>query len=207
MPQQRAVRSRYESGSPWPARGTWRARLEDDFVTAQAKRRQDHIEQPSARRRKRAPANSPSIGRSEPGNCVGMQGASLYPPAMLSTPYIGPVTMPDPLLVFDRTTLRLRGGGAPRARWGTRLSSSARSPAVSSSASAVCRRTFPLALDVGCHGDEIGAALGDSMQPRRHRSCAADLGTGFARTAQGPALVVADEEALPFARRSLRPRR
>src|SRR5260221_658189 len=58
------------------------------------------------------------------------------------------------------------------------------------------RRTFPLALDLGCHGDEVAAALGE----RQAVQCLvrADLGFSFARHAGGPA-VVADEEALPFA--------
>ncbi|HEY4892304.1 MAG TPA: methyltransferase domain-containing protein, partial [Reyranella sp.] len=61
------------------------------------------------------------------------------------------------------------------------------------------RRTFPLALDLGSHGDEIALALGD----RKTVGCLvrADLGEGFARRARGPALV-ADEESLPFAAHS-----
>ena len=58
------------------------------------------------------------------------------------------------------------------------------------------RRTFPLALDLGCHGDEIAEALARSKTVGTLMR--ADLGFGFARTRQGPA-VVADEEALPFA--------
>ena len=61
---------------------------------------------------------------------------------------------------------------------------------------------FPLALDLGSHGDEIAAALGE----RKTVGCLvrADLGEGFARRARGPA-VVADEEFLPFAAAQLRP--
>lgn len=58
------------------------------------------------------------------------------------------------------------------------------------------RRTFPLALDLGSHGDEVATALeryGIIEQVVR-----ADLGRGFAGRARGPA-VVADEEFLPFA--------
>ena len=58
------------------------------------------------------------------------------------------------------------------------------------------RRTFPLALDLGCHGDEIAEALGASKTIGT--LVRSDLGFGFARNARGPALV-ADEEALPFA--------
>lgn len=58
------------------------------------------------------------------------------------------------------------------------------------------RRSFGLALDLGCHGDEIANALG--QRPMVERLIRADLGEAFARRAQGPA-VVADEERLPFA--------
>jgi NADH dehydrogenase [ubiquinone] 1 alpha subcomplex assembly factor 5 len=102
---------------------------------------------------------------------------------------------PDPLLVFDRSTLRVRRERAAR-EW------EARSFLKREIASRLVerlddvRRTFPLALDLGCHGDEIAAALGG----HKTIECLvrADLGLGFARRASGPA-VVADEEALPFA--------
>ncbi len=65
------------------------------------------------------------------------------------------------------------------------------------------RRTFPLAVDLGCHGGEIGAAL---MRPDGIRRggigtlMALDGALEFARraAANGPA-VVADEELLPLA--------
>ena len=63
----------------------------------------------------------------------------------------------------------------------------------------MCAATFALALDLGCHGDEIAAALG--ARTTVQTLVRADLGLGFARKAHGPA-VVADEEALPFAPRS-----
>jgi SAM-dependent methyltransferase len=70
---------------------------------------------------------------------------------------------------------------------------------VSSSGSDDVRRTFPLALDLGCHGDEIATALGarSPLAPW----CARTSAWASRRMAQGPA-VVADEEALPFAPRS-----
>lgn len=102
---------------------------------------------------------------------------------------------PDPLLVFDRTALRVRRERAAR-EWeacsflkreiATRLVERLDD----------VRRTFPLALDLGCHGDEIASALGGCKTIER--LVRADLGLGFARRAGGPA-VVADEEALPFA--------
>lgn len=58
------------------------------------------------------------------------------------------------------------------------------------------RRHFALALDLGSHGDEVAAALGARSIVEHLIRC--DLGEGFARQAQGPA-VVADEEQLPFA--------
>lgn len=61
------------------------------------------------------------------------------------------------------------------------------------------RRTFPRALDLGCHGDEVASALGASDAVGH--LVRVDIAPGFARAARGPA-VVADEEALPFAPRS-----
>lgn len=61
------------------------------------------------------------------------------------------------------------------------------------------KRTFPLALDLGCHGDEVAIAL--HRRPSVGQLVRSDLGYGFARRAGGPA-VVADDEALPFAARS-----
>jgi SAM-dependent methyltransferase len=102
---------------------------------------------------------------------------------------------PDPLLVFDRSALRVRRERAAR-EWEAR--SFLKREIVSRLIERLddVRRTFPLALDLGCHGDEIAAALGG----RKAIECLirADLGLGFARRAGGPA-VVADEEALPFA--------
>lgn len=105
------------------------------------------------------------------------------------------MSVPDPLLVFDRQLLRRRRGRAARgwkdhdflkrevaARVVERLDD--------------VRRTFPLALDLGCHGDEIAGAL--SERTTVERLIRADLGFDFARAARGPA-AVADEEALPFA--------
>ena len=121
------------------------------------------------------------------------QKGNPLPGAALS-PYIQPVTL-DPLLVFDRATLRWRRERAAR-QWvdhaflkreiATRLVERLDD----------VRRDFGLALDLGCHGDEIASALGERSTVRR--LVRADLGLGFARTAKGPT-VVADEETLPFA--------
>jgi len=107
------------------------------------------------------------------------------------------MAVPDPLLVFDRNALRLRRERAARG-W------EARSFLKREIANRLVerlddvRRTFPLALDLGCHGDEIATTLGERRMIGE--LIRADLGFGFARRAAGPALV-ADEEALPFAAR------
>jgi SAM-dependent methyltransferase len=63
------------------------------------------------------------------------------------------------------------------------------------------KRRFPLALDLGCHGDEIAATL-DERAAAGERPVdlliRADLAHAFTRHARGPA-VVADEEQVPFA--------
>jgi len=120
-------------------------------------------------------------------------------------------TAPDPLLVFDRNALRARRERAAR---GWEAQSFLKREIAGRLVERLddVRRTFPLALDLGCHGDEVAAALGERKAPalgerqapalgeRRAVQCLvrADLGFGFARNAGGPA-VVADEEALPFA--------
>jgi NADH dehydrogenase [ubiquinone] 1 alpha subcomplex assembly factor 5 len=101
----------------------------------------------------------------------------------------------DPLLVFDRTTLRRRRERAAR-RWGDQAFLKREIASRLVERLDDVRRTFPRALDLGCHGDEIASALGTSEAVGS--LVRADVGLGFARTARGPA-VVADEEALPFA--------
>ena len=103
--------------------------------------------------------------------------------------------MPDPLLVFDRGVLRARRERAARA-WGRQSFLKREIAERLVERLDDVRRSFPLALDLGCHGDEVGSALGGRDVVRR--LIRADLGLGFARSARGPA-VVADDEALPFA--------
>jgi NADH dehydrogenase [ubiquinone] 1 alpha subcomplex assembly factor 5 len=105
------------------------------------------------------------------------------------------VTGLDPLLVFDRAVLRRRRDRAAR-QWQNRAFLKREIASRLVERLDDVRRTFPDALDLGSHGDEIATALGE-------RSTVgwlvrADLGHGFARLAHGPA-VVADEEFLPFA--------
>jgi NADH dehydrogenase [ubiquinone] 1 alpha subcomplex assembly factor 5 len=105
------------------------------------------------------------------------------------------VATPDPLLVFDRAVLRRRRERAAR-RWDGQAFLKREIAERLVERLDDVRREFALALDLGCHGDEIAAALGD--RPTVGRLVRSDLGLGFARRAGGPA-VVADEEALPFA--------
>jgi SAM-dependent methyltransferase len=111
------------------------------------------------------------------------------------SPYIRAVTSPDPLLVFDRALLRHRRDRAARG-WAQRAFLKREIAERLVERLDDVRRTFPLALDLGCHGDEIATALGGrSSVGQLVRS---DLGFDFASRVRGPA-VVADEEALPFA--------
>jgi SAM-dependent methyltransferase len=110
------------------------------------------------------------------------------------------VTVPDPLLVFDRGVLRLRRERAAR-RWGDQAFLKREIASRLVERLADVRRTFPLALDLGCHGDEVAGALAGSKTAGSktvEHLIRADLGFGFAQRAKGPA-IVADEEALPFA--------
>ena len=117
---------------------------------------------------------------------------------MLS-PYIQTVTTPDPLLVFDRDVLRLRRERAAR-RWDRQAFLKREIASRLVERLADVRRTFPLALDLGCHGDEIAQEIDKAQGASKtvETLVRSDLGFGFARNARGPALV-ADEEALPFA--------
>ena len=119
-------------------------------------------------------------------------------PAIVLSPYIRAVTAPDPLLVFDRAVLRRRRERAAR-DWDRQAFLKREIAERLVERLDDVRRTFPLALDLGSHGDEIASALGE----RKTVGCLvrADLGEGFARRARGPA-VVADEEFLPFAPQS-----
>ncbi|WP_422001522.1 methyltransferase domain-containing protein [Reyranella sp.] len=105
------------------------------------------------------------------------------------------MTGPDPLLVFDRAVLRRRRERAAAA-WQPHAFLKKEIAARLVERLDDVRRSFPLALDLGTHGDEIAAAL--AGRPAVERLVRADLGLGFARQAAGSA-VVADEEWLPFA--------
>ena len=110
-------------------------------------------------------------------------------------PYIRCVTGLDPLWVFDRAVLRQRRERAAR-DWDRRAFLKREIAGRLVDRLDDIRRTFPRALDLGSHGDEISTALGERRTVEW--LVRADLGQGFARLARGPA-VVADEEFLPFA--------
>lgn len=116
-------------------------------------------------------------------------------PAAALFPYIPTVTCPDPLLVFDRALLRQRRERAAR-DWDSHAFLKREIADRLVDRLADVRRTFPLALDLGSHGDEVAAALGG--RPIVGQLVRADLSRGFALRARGPA-IVADEEFLPFA--------
>jgi NADH dehydrogenase [ubiquinone] 1 alpha subcomplex assembly factor 5 len=105
------------------------------------------------------------------------------------------VTGPDPLLVFDRALLRRRRERAAH-DWDNRAFLKREIARRLVDRLHDVRRSFPLALDLGSHGDEVAMALGDRKTVGD--LVRADLGQGFARRAEGPA-IVADEERLPFA--------
>lgn len=103
--------------------------------------------------------------------------------------------MPDPLLVFDRKTLRLRRDRAAE-HWQEHDFLKREIAARVVERLDDVRRTFTLALDLGCHGGELASALAGRKSVGH--LVQADLSHRFAARGQGPALV-ADEEALPFA--------
>jgi len=106
------------------------------------------------------------------------------------------VSQPDPLLVFDRAVVRRRRERAAR-EWQKHAFLKREIAERLVERLGDVRKDFASALDLGCHGDEIAAALAGRVASLVR----ADLGHGFAARAGGPA-VVADEEALPFARAS-----
>jgi len=116
------------------------------------------------------------------------------------------MSMPDPMLVFDRAVVRRRRERAARTWDGAAFLKREIATRLVDRLDDIKRR-FPLALDIGCHGGEVGAALVLPDGTRRggiETLLQMDLAAGFARRARafGPALV-ADEELLPVAPRSI----
>ena len=106
------------------------------------------------------------------------------------------MSQPDPLLVFDRGVVRRRRERAAR-EWQKHAFLKREIAERLVERLGDVRKDFASALDLGCHGDEIATALAGRVASLVR----ADLGHGFAARAGGPA-IVADEEALPFARAS-----
>lgn len=110
----------------------------------------------------------------------------------------GVMSPPDPMLLFDRHLLRQRRDAAARdfaqADFLVREASAALADRL-----ADVNRSFPVALDLGCHGGELAARIHGSRGIETTVCC--DLSAAFAALASSrerPALV-ADEERLPFA--------
>jgi NADH dehydrogenase [ubiquinone] 1 alpha subcomplex assembly factor 5 len=107
------------------------------------------------------------------------------------------VSQLDPLLVFDRAAVRRRRERAVR-DWPNHSFLKREIAERLVDRLDDVRKSFALALDLGCHGDEVARALAGGRSKTVGSLIRTDLGYGFAQAAQGPALV-ADEEALPFA--------
>ncbi|MBX3502483.1 MAG: methyltransferase domain-containing protein [Alphaproteobacteria bacterium] len=110
--------------------------------------------------------------------------------------------MPDPMLVFDRAVVRLRRERVARGWDGAAFLKREIAARLVDRLDDI-KRAFPVALDIGCHGGEVGAALARPDGKRRggvEILLQMDLADGFARRARvhGPALV-GDEEMLPVA--------
>jgi NADH dehydrogenase [ubiquinone] 1 alpha subcomplex assembly factor 5 len=188
---------RRDEGEALPSGSAERARRLDDLVAAKAEWRQDGIQDQAAGACAKTPQASGQHRCIGPAKCAdrkaGPYGGGL--PAARLSPYIQRVTGLDPLLVFDRAVLRQRRDRAARG-WQDRAFLKREIAGRLVERLDDVRRTFPDALDLGSHGDEIATALG--QRSTVGWLVRADLGHGFARLARGPA-IVADEEFLPFA--------
>jgi SAM-dependent methyltransferase len=116
-----------------------------------------------------------------------------------------PGAAPEPLQVFDRCLVRTRRDRAA-ARFDTADFLVREAAARLVERLADIRRSFPLALDLGCHTGFVARAIASQAAGRVGRLVEADLSPAMARRARaasGNPVVVADEEALPFAPASL----
>lgn len=116
------------------------------------------------------------------------------------------MSMPDPMLVFDRAVVRHRRERVARGWDGAAFLKREIALRLVERLDDI-KRIFPVALDIGCHGGEVGLALALPDGTRRggvETLLQLDLALGFARRArvQGPALV-GDEELLPIAPQSI----
>ena len=135
----------------------------------------------------------------EQGKCVGKR-AIPYPPPRFRPTYSAVTTRSPAGLRPRRLAPAPRARGPPLGRPGLPEARDRRR--AWSSGWTTCAAAFALALDLGCHGDEVADGAG---RPRRPSDCwcAPTSASASRATRAGPA-VVADEEALPFAPRSLR---
>ncbi len=116
------------------------------------------------------------------------------------------MSMPDPMLVFDRAVVRQRRERAARGWDGAAFLKREIATRLVDRLDDI-KRSFPVALDIGCHAGEVGAALVLPDGKRRggvETLLQMDLAEGFARRARalGPAFV-GDEELMPVAPQSL----
>ena len=116
------------------------------------------------------------------------------------------MSMPDPMLVFDRAVVRRRRERVARGWDGAAFLKREIATRLVDRLDDI-KRSFPLALDIGCHGGEVGAALALPDGKRRggvETLLQMDLAVDFARHARayGPVLV-GDEEMLPVAPQSI----
>src|SRR5262245_53250995 len=108
---------------------------------------------------------------------------------------------PDLMLVFDRELVRRRRERAARTWDGASFLKREIAQRLVERLDDI-RHAFPLAVDLGCHGGEVGTALrrpDGTCRGGIETLVSLDLAFGFARraAASGPA-AVADEEMLPL---------
>lgn len=106
----------------------------------------------------------------------------------------------DAMHVFDRRRVRLHRERAARGDWAKAGFLFEEVAERLADRLLDVNRSFPLALDLGCHGGELARRILGRKGVERVVAC--DLAPGFARRAAavpGVAAVAADEEFLPFA--------
>lgn len=109
------------------------------------------------------------------------------------------MTEPSEIDIFDRRTVRLRRDRIAHDYSGFNFLKAEVSRRLADRLDDVARN-FPLAVDIGCHGGELGAALAERDDV--DFVVESDLSEAFAQRANSNA-IVADEEFLPFKAESL----
>lgn len=111
--------------------------------------------------------------------------------------------MADPITVFDRDILKLRRDRAAAKAQDYNFLFAETAERLADRLDDTTR-TFPLAVDLGCHSGELGQIIGNRGGIETFYQ--SDISARYARNAQsnnGKATLVADEEFLPFAEGSL----